>query len=112
MELNVTARNKIPVFETVQVVTGIAEFTLSNNLSIAPNPTSGSANLRYTISDVGYVMCDLYEVSGVKVMQLVNEEKLPGTYKMEIDFSDLPKGIYFCVLKTREGIQTKKMIKL
>jgi hypothetical protein len=24
----------------------------------------------------------------------------------------LPAGVYFCVLKTNEGVQTKKMIKL
>lgn len=112
MELNVTARNKIPVFETVQVLTDITEFALSGYLSIAPNPCSGSAKLRFTIFDIEYVMCDLFEVSGVKVMQLVNKMKMPGTYEMEVDLSDLPKGIYFCVLKTSEGIQTKKIIKL
>ena len=34
------------------------------------------------------------------------------TYEMEIDLSDIPAGVYFCVFKTSEGIQTKKMIKL
>ena len=64
------------------------------------------------MSDQGLVTCDLFEISGVKVKTLLNEKKMPGTYEMEIDLSDLPGGVYFCVLKTSEGIQTRKMIKL
>jgi len=46
------------------------------------------------------------------VKSILNEELLPGTYEKEIDLSDLKLGIYFCVLKTNSGIQTKKIIKL
>ena len=56
---------------------------------------------------------DLYQISGVKVKRLVNEEKKPGTYEMEIDLEEFTKrGLFLCTLKTNEGIQTKKIIKL
>ncbi len=112
MELNVTARNKIPVFETVQVLTDIPEFFLYNNLKVTPNPCSGFMNLRFTISEQELMICDLYELSGVKVKSLLKEEKMPGSYEKRIDISGLKSGIYFCVLKTNNGIQTKKIIKL
>lgn len=31
---------------------------------------------------------------------------------MEIGLSDIPAGVYFCVLQTSGGIQTRKMIKI
>jgi len=82
------------------------------SLMIYPNPCSGFANLRFTIYESGFTICDLFEISGVKVKSILNEKKLPGTFEMEIDLRDIPAGVYFCVLKTNKRIQTKKIIKL
>ena len=38
--------------------------------------------------------------------------KKSGTHEMEIDLKNIPAGVYFCVLKTNKGIQTKKIVKL
>ena len=99
-----------------QVIVETEEYLMSdsrdNELEIFPNPFSSSANLRFTIEDQQYVICDLYEISGIRIKQLLNEIKMPGTYEMEIDMSNLPKGIYFCVLKTPQTTETKKIIKL
>ena len=35
-----------------------------------------------------------------------------GEHKVVFDGTKLKAGIYFCVLKTNEGIQNKKIIKL
>ena len=64
------------------------------------------------MDDQRFVILDLFEISGVKVKSLLNEEKLPGTYEMEIDLRDIPAGLYFCVLKTSDGIKTRKIVKL
>jgi len=90
----------------------IPETRFDSHLKISPNPCSGSANLQFTIYESGFMICDLLEISGVKVKSILNEKKLPGTYEMEIDLRDLKPGIYFCVLKTGEGIKTKKIVKL
>ncbi|MCD4731256.1 MAG: T9SS type A sorting domain-containing protein [Bacteroidales bacterium] len=57
-------------------------------------------------------MCDLFEISGVRVKRLVNEVKMPGTHEMKIDLRDLKPGIYFCVLRTNGEIRTRKVVKL
>jgi len=90
----------------------VEEIGLNEHFSISPNPNSGFVNLRFTIYENNLMICDLFEISGVKVKQVLHEQKKPGTYEMEIDLSNLSKGIYFCTLKTKEGIQTKKIIKL
>jgi len=92
---------------------GIPDTQSDNNLlSISPNPCSGALHLRYQIFDIRYVICDLYSISGQKIKRLLNEEKMPGEYEMEIDVSYLPKGVYFCTMKTESGVETVKMIKL
>ena len=64
------------------------------------------------IGEKGVVNCNLFDISGFKMKSLVNEIRNPGTYELEVDLSDIPAGVYFCVMKTRDGIQTKKLIKL
>lgn len=92
--------------------TNINEFRHGNYFTISPNPVSGYVNLRFTIKKQGIVACDLFEISGVRIKRFLNEIKKPGPYEMEIDLSDLPAGVYFCVLKTSERMKTKKIIKL
>ncbi len=90
----------------------VNEIIPESGLCISPNLCSGSAKLQFVIKEQGLVRCDLFDVSGIKNESILNEEKKPGTYEMEIDLSDIPVGVYFCVLKTTKGIQTRKIIKL
>jgi len=83
-----------------------------SNIELFPNPSSGSANLRFTIHETQFTICELFDISGVMVKSFINEVKNPGTHEMVVELRDLKPGIYFCVLKTNAGIQTKKLIKL
>jgi hypothetical protein len=81
-------------------------------LKIWPNPSNGIFNLSFNIKKNGLVLCELFEISGARIKELMKKEKNAGKYSMAIDLSDLQPGIYFCVLKTSEGVLTKKLIKL
>jgi len=94
------------------LITDVEQNYVKEQFTISPNPTSGPVNLQFSISDQRFVILDLFEISGVKVKSILNEEKLPGTYEIKIDLRDLEPGVYFCVLETNEGVQTKKLIKL
>ena len=100
-------RNPHPNFYT-----SLPEVASPVQFNISPNPTSGAMHLRYTIYEQGFTIYELFQISGIKIKQIINEIKNPGTYEMEIDLSDLKPGVYFCVLKTSYGNQTKKIIKL
>jgi len=95
-------------------ITSVGEISFEETFTISPNPCSGFVKLRFTIDDQRFVILDLFEISGVKIKQLLNEEKIPGTYEVEIDLSSIPAGVYFCVLKTNpeDSGQTKKIVKL
>ena len=83
-----------------------------NTFLISPNPCSNAINFRFVVSNQGLVTCDLIEISGVKVKSLMHEFKIPGIYDKDISLIGIPAGIYFCVLKTNEDMQARKLIKL
>jgi hypothetical protein len=99
-----------------------------------PNPFNPSTNIRFRISDFGFVNLSLYDVLGNEIATLINEELQAGEYAVEFNINsgtsfrlvrNLASGIYFYQLKFtgldinppngkagREIIQTKKMIYL
>jgi hypothetical protein len=79
-------------------------------LNIFPNPCSGVARFRYQIKDKRSTICDLYQISGIKLKRLLNEEKMPGTYEMEIDVRDLPDGLYIVRLQTGNKSAVGKLL--
>jgi len=79
---------------------------------IWPNPCSDALHLKYRISNTGYLISDIYSISGQRMKEIMNEKVMPGEYEMEINISDLPPGVYFCTLQSDDGIQTLKLIKL
>ena len=79
-------------------------------LEIYPNPCHNDTRVRYLINDKRLTICDLYQVSGMKIRRLVNEEKVPGTYELNIDVSDLESGIYFIKLMSGNRSVVKKLI--
>ncbi|MCK5338887.1 MAG: T9SS type A sorting domain-containing protein, partial [Bacteroidales bacterium] len=79
-------------------------------LEIYPNPCHNDTRVRYLINDKRLTICDLYQVSGMKIRRLVNEEKVPGMYELNIDVSDLESGIYFIKLMSGNRSVVKKLI--
>ncbi|MDB4303639.1 T9SS type A sorting domain-containing protein [Desulfosarcina sp.] len=106
--------SQLEVEEACNVIPSVEYQLFKNEISISPNPCSGLVILRYVMYDVGGMELDIIDIAGMRMKSISIEEKIPGTYEMEIDLSDIPDGIYFCVLKTNlpAGGQTIKMIKL
>ena len=81
-------------------------YELKNNY---PNPFNPITNIEFQISESGPVTLKVYDVLGNEVRTLVNEEKIPGNYKVRFDGENLSSGIYFYVLKAGGNIFAKKM---
>lgn len=97
----------------------ISDFRLEQNY---PNPFNPNTNIRFRISDFGFVSLKIFDVLGNEVATLVSEEKQPGNYEVEFSAKggsasggnayDLPSGIYFYQLRAGSFTDTKKMILL
>jgi hypothetical protein len=107
---NATGCNSL---EEVGDACGLLVDELSNiyNFSIRPNPFSKSVSIEYELKHAGSVTVAIYNHLGERV-EVITEYKSLGQQKVELDVQGLPSGIYFCVLSTSEGIQTRKMIKM
>ena len=93
------------------------EITLPNYFSLSqnfPNPFNPSTIIQYEISSRQFIVLKVYDVLGNEVATLVNEEKEPGTYKVEfkLENNKLSSAVYFYRLKTGSYGQTKKMLLL
>ena len=93
------------------------EIFFDNIFTISPNPIGTTTIIAYTIKHSSPVTLKILDLSGRQVVFLVNEYQQQGEQKIEFNTNSLPAGrqglpagIYFCVLKTKERIQTEKII--
>ncbi|HZW38721.1 MAG TPA: T9SS type A sorting domain-containing protein, partial [Ignavibacteriaceae bacterium] len=82
-------------------------YSLSQNF---PNPFNPSTKIKYTLPKQGLVTIKIFDVLGIEIKQLINEEKPSGEYEVEFDGSSLSSGIYFYQIQTGEYFDTKKMV--
>ena len=95
------------------------KFSLSQNY---PNPFNPTTKIRFNIppleGDRGRIsQLIIYDVLGMEIKTLVNEQLKPGTYEVEFDpeksgQAGLPSGVYFYKLFTNGFSETKKMVLL
>ncbi|MFA7289275.1 MAG: CotH kinase family protein [Melioribacteraceae bacterium] len=83
------------------------KFALQQNF---PNPFNPTSTISYSLPKQAYINLTVYNILGKEVMNLVDETKGPGEYKVMFDASDLSSGIYFYTLNAGEITITKKMI--
>ncbi|MCL5029389.1 MAG: GDSL-type esterase/lipase family protein [Bacteroidetes bacterium] len=77
-----------------------------------PNPFNPSTTIEYSIPKLSHVTLKIYDTLGNEVKTLVNEEKLPGDYKITFDGSKLASGVYFSRIVANDFVKTKKIILL
>jgi hypothetical protein len=94
---------------SVNEVKTFSTFTLFQNY---PNPFNSSTVIKYSIPSTGFVILTLYNNLGEEVKELVREEQIAGVYEYQFTSEDLPSGIYYAVLSSREFKQAIKIILL
>jgi hypothetical protein len=87
-----------------------ADIYPSSKLTCFPNPFSTYTTLGFYLEQEEIVDLSLYNVHGQKVASLLSHERLSGgKHHKTLSGTDLPRGIYYCVLSTKS---TKTSIKL
>jgi hypothetical protein len=77
-----------------------------------PNPFNPNTTIQYSIPKKSNVTLRVYDLLGIEVATLVNEEKNRGTYSLNFKASGLSTGVYFYRLQADAFVQTKKMLYL
>jgi hypothetical protein len=81
-------------FETIS--TGIPDLSLSMEVSCFPNPLTERALLRFNLNSGGRCEIRLFDSSGRFIKMLADLIAEPGEQNINIDLSDMPKGLYIC----------------
>jgi len=77
-----------------------------------PNPFTESTMLTVDISEQMNVQIVLYNMAGIMVAELMNEQVDPGRHQILLNAAELPSGTYFYRVLTPGFVVTKKIIKI
>lgn len=88
---------------------GAAQVQLYQNY---PNPFNASTSISFRIASSSFVSLTLLDVLGREVATLVNQRLQAGTYRVVWDALGAASGVYFCMLRSENGMSTKRMILL
>ncbi len=87
--------------------TEIYEYSLAQNY---PNPFNPSTKISYSIKEDGFITLKVYDILGVEIATLVNEQKTAGDYEAEFNAANLPSGMYIYKLQSGSFTDVKKML--
>lgn len=104
--INITPKGDITSVEEKNDNNLPGKFILYQNY---PNPFNPSTKIKYSVAKPGQVSITVYDILGRQIVSLVNEEKPSGEFEIVFDAGTLAGGVYFYVLKSNDGIITKKM---
>jgi len=97
-----------------QIVTDVeSEIIQADNFLLFqnyPNPFNPSTKISWQVPVGSWQTLKVYDVLGNEVATLVDEYKPAGTYEIEWDASMYPSGTCFYQLRTKDFIETKKML--
>jgi len=112
--ISVTDNAKLSALEIREPITGVEEpsdipsnYFLSQNY---PNPFNAVSHIQYGLKKAAQVRINLYNISGQKVVVLVDERKEAGYHSVDFNAGSLAGGIYFYKIEANDFSQTKKMI--
>jgi len=83
------------------------QFALNQNY---PNPFNPSTKISYSLKDDGFVSLKVYNLLGIEIVRLVNENQKTGHYTINFDASNFPSGVYIYSLTTSGFNSSRKMI--
>ena len=87
--------------------TSILDVEKSANISVFPNPASYKIKISWKASNLNLQQLFLYDAKGV----LVHSIDLPHEFNgVEISVQEIPKGLYFLVLKSVKKNMVKKVV--
>ncbi|MCI0449906.1 MAG: T9SS type A sorting domain-containing protein [Chlorobi bacterium] len=79
-----------------------------------PNPFNPTTNIRFDVSQSGFVKLAVFDILGREIQTLVSENVKAGEYQISFNASNLPSGVYFYRLTVSNAsapwTATKKLV--
>ncbi|HEX9251169.1 MAG TPA: T9SS type A sorting domain-containing protein, partial [Ignavibacteriaceae bacterium] len=91
------------------IVSAPDNFSLNQNY---PNPFNPSTTIEFQLPKESFVSLKVYNILGVEIATLVNEQRQAGVHKINFDASGLTSGLYIYKITSGGFEQTRKMMLL
>lgn len=103
--------NNIAMWAVVADATGVNEFFNGMKLTTYPNPAVNNVSVEYTLENASTgVSLVVFAPNGKKVIENVYGNQNAGTYKVNVDASNLAAGTYFYQLNAGGRHFTKQLV--
>jgi photosystem II stability/assembly factor-like uncharacterized protein len=89
-----------------------ARGTLDASLSTFPNPTTGMAEIRFTLQKPSHVRLSLVNPLGEEVKLIDDGSLEAGAHARQFDAAGMPAGTYLLRLKTDSGVEYGRIVKM
>jgi hypothetical protein len=80
------------------------------SLSAYPNPFNPATIIRFTLQKADHVTLAIYDITGRRVAVLLQAWQRAGTHQQIWNAREVPSGIYFARLTTKDAALTKKLL--
>lgn len=78
---------------------------------VYPNPCNEHSIIQYNLRQASHVAIDIINMKGDVVQTVVNVDVLPaGNHKQQLNVDTFSNGVYFCRVRTMEGINIIRII--
>jgi len=85
------------------------DFILHGNY---PNPFNASTTIQYELKENSSITLSIFNVDGIEVEAIVSDYQFAGEHSVVWNSQNIPSGIYFIRLSSKDFIQTRKAILL
>jgi M6 family metalloprotease-like protein len=75
-----------------------------------PNPFNPATTIVFGLAASGQVRIDIFNLTGQRVAELLNEFVEPGEHRVSFNGSQLPSGVYLCRLRSGTSVAQRKMV--
>lgn len=85
----------------------------SNNSTLFqnfPNPFKDQTRINFNLADNGFTSLKIFDLAGNEVKALIEENLKSGKHSINVSSSGLKAGIYYYVLRSKDIIETKKLV--
>jgi bacillopeptidase F (M6 metalloprotease family) len=86
------------------------EYSRTELLQNRPNPFNPTTTIQFSLSKAGPASVVVYDVTGRKVVTLLDQQKGAGQHSITFNASGVASGVYFYRLRTPGFEQTRKMV--
>jgi hypothetical protein len=89
----------------------ISQRLLSSSLQVSPNPFKEGIRVQFEVVESGNIQIWLVNGLGQVIQTVINTELQKGFYEELLFTSELANGFYYIMMQSKQGVQSKKIVK-